>query len=211
MCRFAKEGRLHGTRSARMLKVTSDAQSVVEDSDQEVKFDQEASIAGMKNSLTGEVRNVGGSRNVSKESLVGASALNAVMEKSVREMQSTVKTIVAHIEWVYGTTTGPESAISTWTMEIVGHVVSRSQSIVPDVRTACDVSAEGGGAAAKRRSSLLSGRCLGRWTRLSTRARLRFVQIEHDILWTDLTESSLVRLDELSLLVSLSHVGGAAR
>ena len=70
--------------------ITSDVQALVEDSDQEVKFDQEASIAGMKNSLTGEVRNVGGSSNVSKESLVGASALNAVTEKSVREMQSTV-------------------------------------------------------------------------------------------------------------------------
>ena len=136
--------------------ITSDVQAVVEDSDEDVKFDQEALIAGMKNSLTGEVRNVGGSSNVSKESLVGASAVNAVTEKSVREMQSTVKTIVAHIEWVYGATSGPESAISTWTMEIVGHVVSRSQSIVPDVR-ACDVSAEGGGAAAKRRSSSLSG------------------------------------------------------
>ena len=93
----------------------------------------------------------------------------------------------------------------------MGHVVSRSQSIVPDVRTACDVNAEGEGAAAKRRSSLLSWRCSGRSTRPSTRARLRIVKIEHDILWTDLTESSLVRLDELSLLVSLSHVGGAAR
>ena len=148
---------------------------------------------------------------MSKESLVGASAVNAVTEKSAREMQSTVKTIVAYIEWVYGITSVPESAISTWTMEIVGHVVSRSQSIVPDVRTACDVSAEGEGAAAKRRSSLLSGRCSGRSTRPSTRARQRFVQIEHAILWTDSTELTLVRLDELSLLVSLSHVGGAAR
>ena len=98
MCRFAKDGRLHGTRSARMLNVdgslvneviTSDMQALVEDSDQEVKFDQEASIAGMKNSLTDKLRNVGKSSNVSKESLVGASAVNAVTE------QSTVKTIVA--------------------------------------------------------------------------------------------------------------------
>ena len=46
--------------------ITSDVQAPVEDSDPEVEFDQEASIAGMKNCLTGEVRNVGGSSNVSK-------------------------------------------------------------------------------------------------------------------------------------------------
>ena len=49
-----------------------------------------------------------------------------------------MRTIVAYNEWVYGATSDPRSAISTWTMEIVGHVVSRSQSSVLDVRTACE-------------------------------------------------------------------------
>ena len=112
---------------------TSDVQALMLESDQEMKFDQEASLADMKNTQTGELRSVGGSSNVSKESLVGASAAN-----SVREMQSSVRTIVAYIEWVYSTTFDPGSAISTWTLEIVGRVVSRSRSSFPDVRTACE-------------------------------------------------------------------------
>ena len=91
-----------------------------------------------KNTLTGELRSVGGSRSVSKVSPVGANAANTVTERSVREMQIIVRTIVAYIEWVYGATSDPGGAISTWTMEIVGHVVSRSQSSVLDVRTACE-------------------------------------------------------------------------
>ena len=47
-------------------------------------------------------------------------------------MQSTERTIVAYIEEVLG------SASSTWTVEIVGHVVIRSQSSVSDVKTACE-------------------------------------------------------------------------
>ena len=56
-------------------------------------------------------------------------------------MQSTVRTIVAYIEWVYGTTFEPGSASSTWTAEIVGHVVSGSQSCVSHpkhVKTTCE-------------------------------------------------------------------------
>ena len=86
------------------------------------------------------VRSVGGSNNVSKVSL-SASTANALMEKSVREMQSTVRTIVAYIEWVYGTSFEPGSASSTWTAEIVGHVVSGSQSCVSHpkhVKTTCE-------------------------------------------------------------------------
>ena len=118
--------------------ITRDVQALAVESDQEVKFDLEASIADMKNTLTGDLRSVGGLSSVSIESPVGASAANAVMEKSVWEMQSTVKTIVAYSEWVYGATSDPGSVISNWTVEIVGHLVSRSQSSVPDVRTACE-------------------------------------------------------------------------
>ena len=39
---------------------------------------------------------------------------------------------------MYGTTSEPGSAISTWTAEIVGHVVCRSPSSVADVKTACE-------------------------------------------------------------------------
>ena len=101
--------------------ITSNVQALmVVESDQEVKFDQETSITDVmftrEGKSCGELRSVGGN-NVSKESPMSASA-NALIEKSVREMQSTVRTIVAYIEWVYGTTSEPGSAISTWTVEI---------------------------------------------------------------------------------------------
>ena len=60
-----------------------------------------------KNTLTGELRRIGGSRSVSKVSPVGASAANTVTERSVRKMQSSVRTIDAYIEWVYGTPSDP--------------------------------------------------------------------------------------------------------
>ena len=117
--------------------ITGDVQALAVKSDQEVKFDQEASIADMKNTLTGELRSVEGSISVSKESLVRASAANAEIERSVWEMQSTMRTIVAYVEWVHSTTFDPDSAILTWNVEIVGHVVSRSRSEVSNVMTAC--------------------------------------------------------------------------
>ena len=49
-----------------------------------------------------------------------------------------MRTIVAYVEWVYSTTSDFGSAISTWIVVIVGHVVSRSQSSVADVGTACE-------------------------------------------------------------------------
>ena len=101
----------------------------VAESDQEVKFDQESSITDVKNTLMGEVRSVGGSNNVSKESPMSVSTANAVFEKSVREMQSTSS-------MVCGTVLNPGSASSTWTAEIVGDVVIRSQSSVSDGKTA---------------------------------------------------------------------------
>ena len=109
--------------------------------DRKVKFDPETSITDVKftrqGKSRGDLRSVVGSSSVSKESPMSASAANALIEKSVREMQSTARTIVAYVEWVYGTTFEPGSASSTWTAELVGHVI-RSQSSVADVRTACE-------------------------------------------------------------------------
>ena len=68
---------------------------------------------------------------MSKESPMSASAANALIEKSVREMQSTSS-------MVYGTMSELGCASSTWTVEILGHVIGRSQSSVADVRTACE-------------------------------------------------------------------------
>ena len=124
--------------------ITSDMQAL-----KEVKFDQETLNTDVKNTLAGGLRNVGRqgkscgesrsverSNNVSKESPMSASTANALIEKSVREMQSTVRTIVAYIEEVHGTTFESGSASSTWTAEIVGHVI-RFQSSVADVKTTC--------------------------------------------------------------------------
>ena len=59
--------------------IMSDVQILmVVEPDQEVKFDQEASMDDTKNTLTGELRSVGGSRSVSKVSPVGANAANTV-------------------------------------------------------------------------------------------------------------------------------------
>ena len=102
-----------------------------------VKSDQEASIVDVKSSLVDELRSVDGSISVSEEPLVSASAADAAIKKSVWEMQNVVRSLDVYIEWVYSTTSDPGSAISIWTVEIVGHVVSRSQSGVSDERTAC--------------------------------------------------------------------------
>ena len=111
--------------------ITSNVHALmVVESDQEVKFDQETWTTDVKNTLTGELRSVGGSNKVSKESPTSASTANALIEKSVREMRSTSS-------MVYGTMSDPGSASSTWTVEIVGKVI-RSQSSVADVKTACE-------------------------------------------------------------------------
>ena len=113
-------------------KITSIVQDLtVAESDQEVKFDQEASITDVKNTLMVKLRSAGGSSNVSKESPMSASTENALIEKSVREMQSTSS-------MVHCTTSDSGSASSTWTLEIMGHVVIKSQPSVPDVKAACE-------------------------------------------------------------------------
>ena len=151
MCRFSKSRRViardkeceTAQRCVNVDKlvnemITSYVQVLmVVESDQEVKFDQETSITDVKNTLTSELRSVGRSSDVSKESPMSASAVNALIEKSVREMQSTVRTIVAYIEWVCGAMLNSGCASSTWTAEIEGHVVNRSRSSVTDAQTAC--------------------------------------------------------------------------
>ena len=162
------------------------------------KFDQEVSIVDVKSSLMGDLQSVGGSTSVPGEPLVSASATNAVMETSVREMQSTVRTIVAYIEWVYGNTFDPGSAISTWTVKIVGHVVSRSQLSVPDVRTACE-----------RRKRKSRRKALVQFNELVMLMTMEKPKDKGDVekctdptrYLVDLTKSLVVRLQELSKLV----------
>ena len=84
----------------------------------------EASIVDVKSSLMGELRGVEWSSIVLEESLEGA--VDAVIEK--KETQHGVRSLDAYAECVYSATSDPGSAILTWTVEIVGRVVSRSQS-----------------------------------------------------------------------------------
>ena len=72
-----------------------------------VKSDQEASIVDVKNALMRELRGVEGLTVMPEESPVGASAVNAVIVRSVREMQSTTRALVAYAEWVHGTVFEP--------------------------------------------------------------------------------------------------------
>ena len=111
-----------------------------------MKVDPEVSIVDVKSSRMSELRGVEGSTSVSEKPLASATAANAAIEKRW-VMQHVVRSLHAHIESLFCTKSDPGSAISTWTVEIVGHVVSRSQSGVSDERTAC---AEGEGTAAKR-------------------------------------------------------------
>ena len=60
-----------------------------------------------------ELRCVEGLTVMPVESPVGASAANAMMERSVWEVQSTTRAIVAYAEWVHGTVFEPGSAILT--------------------------------------------------------------------------------------------------
>ena len=101
-----------------------------------VKSDQEASIVDVKNALMRELRCVEGLTVVPKESPVGGSAANAALERSVWEMQSIRRALVAYAEWVHGTVFEPGSAILTWAVEFPGQVVSRFQRSVSDGKTA---------------------------------------------------------------------------
>ena len=71
-----------------------------------------------------------------EESPVGASAANAVIERSVWEMQSTTRAIVAYAESVHDTVFEPGSAILAWTVKFSGQVVSSFHRSVSDGKTA---------------------------------------------------------------------------
>ena len=79
----------------------------------------------------GEMRGVEGLSVMPEESR----AANAVIERSMWEMQSTMRTIVAYAEW-HETTFEPGGAILTWTVEFSGQVVSRFQRSASDGETA---------------------------------------------------------------------------
>ena len=110
--------------------ITSGVQTLV------VKSDQEASIVDVKNALMRELRGVEGLTVMPEESPVGSSAANAVIERSVWEMQSTTRAHVAYDGWVHGTVFEPGSAILTWAVEFSGQVVSRFQRSVSDGKLA---------------------------------------------------------------------------
>ena len=101
-----------------------------------IKSDQEASILDVKNALMIELRSIEGCNVMPEEPQVGVSAGNAVVERSVWEMQSTTRSLIAYAEWVHNTTFEPGSAILAWAVEYSGQVVSRFQRSVSDGKTA---------------------------------------------------------------------------
>ena len=68
-----------------------------------IKSDQEASVMDVKNALMRELRSVEGFKVMLEESQVGASAANAVVVRSVWEMRSTARSLIAYAEWVHNT------------------------------------------------------------------------------------------------------------
>ena len=82
------------------------------------------------------LRNIEGFDIMPEESQVGASAANAVVGRSVWEMQSTARSLLAYAEGVQNTTFEPGSAILAWAVEYAGQVVSRFQRSVSDGKTA---------------------------------------------------------------------------
>ena len=75
-----------------------------------VKSDQVGSVVDVNNALMRELRGVEGLTVMPEESPVGASAAKAVIERTVWEMQSTTRAIVAYAELVHGTVFEPGSA-----------------------------------------------------------------------------------------------------
>ena len=102
--------------------IMSGVQTLVLESDRE-------SIVDVKKSLTRGLRGVEGSTVMPEESPVGASAANAVIERSVWEVQINTRAIDAYAEWVHDTVF-PGSAILTWAVGFSGQVVSRLQRSV---------------------------------------------------------------------------------
>ena len=101
-----------------------------------IKSGQEASILDVKNALMRELRSIEGSKVMPAEPQVGASAANAEVERSVWEMQSTARSLIAYAEWVHNTTFEIGCATWAWAVEHSGQVVSRFQRSVSDGKTA---------------------------------------------------------------------------
>ena len=90
-----------------------------------IMSEQEASIMNVKDALMRELRSIEGCKVMPEESQVGASAANAVVERSVWETPSTARSLSAYARWVPNTTFQPGSAILAWAVEYSGQVVSR--------------------------------------------------------------------------------------
>ena len=103
-----------------------------------IKPDQEASSLGVESALVRELRHIEGFEVMPEESQVGASAANAVVVRSVWDMQSTARSLMAYAEGVQNTTFEPGSAILAWAVEYAAQVVSRFQRSVSDGKTACE-------------------------------------------------------------------------
>ena len=151
------------------------------------------SIVDVKNALMGELRGVEGLTLMPEESTVGASAANAVIERSVWEMQSTTRALVAYAEWVHGTVFEPGSAILTWAVEFSGQVVSRLQRSVSDGKTAYER-----WKLTSYRTALVPFGVLVMFMPMEKPKdkEVRTVLVSCWVLWTDLTKLSLVRLNE---------------
>ena len=75
------------------------------------------------------LRNIEGFEVMQEESQVGASAANAVVGRSVWDVQSTARSLMAYAEGGQNTTFEPGSAILAWAVEYAGQVVSRSRGV----------------------------------------------------------------------------------
>ena len=64
-----------------------------------IKFDQEASVMDVKNSLMRKLRSTEGFKVMPEESQACASAANVLVERSVWEMWSTARSLTANAEW----------------------------------------------------------------------------------------------------------------
>ena len=92
-----------------------------------VKSDQEVSIVDVKNSLICYLRGVEGLTVMPEESPVCASAADSLIARSVLEMPSTTRALIAYAERVHETKFDFGSAILTWTVKFSGQAVSRFQ------------------------------------------------------------------------------------
>ena len=76
-----------------------------------VKSNQEAPSMDAGGAFMRELRSIEGCKVMPEESQAGESAANAVVERSVWEMQSTARSLIAYAGWVHNTTFDPGSAI----------------------------------------------------------------------------------------------------